>query len=193
MLRKVILLAGLPGYGELGDQVSVRPGFARNYLIPRGKALPANSTNLEYFKKQKKQLAAEENKRKAEAEERAAKLAEVKLNFTMAATPEGTLYGSLDVARVCEEFGSKGFEVSKQEINLPSGHIKTVGDFVAKVKLGFGLDVEVPVSIKAAGEGVEQLSSAVSGRKEKAAEEAGSEAKKIDGVEPQGKRQSSES
>ncbi len=127
---EVILLDKVTGLGELGDKVTVKAGYGRNYLIPSGKAVPATEENLVEFEKRRAELEKQAAEKLAAAKERKAaveKLGEVTIAHK--AGEEGKLFGSVgtgDIARAC---GEAGVAVEKAEIRLPEGPMRTTGEF----------------------------------------------------------------
>ncbi len=127
---EVILLDKVTGLGELGDKVTVKAGYGRNYLIPSGKAVPATKENLVEFEKRRAELEKQAAEKLAAAQgrkEAIEKLGEVTIAHK--AGEEGKLFGSVgtsDIARAC---GEAGVEVEKAEIRLPEGPMRTTGEF----------------------------------------------------------------
>ncbi len=144
---QVILLEKIEHLGDLGEVVNVKPGYARNYLLPSNKALRATKTNIAYFEAQRKQLEAENEKRKQEAGDRAEKLRGLKVSVIRQAAESGQLYGSVtarDIAeRVSEETGEK-IEKGMIEVNQ---NFKYIGLFPVNIRLHPEVKVEITVNI----------------------------------------------
>lgn len=139
---EVILLERVGRLGGMGDTVKVRPGFARNFLIPQKKALRATEENKAAFEKRREQLAAENAKSKAEAEKIAAKLNGYVVNLQRQASEDGKLYGSVVVRDIADELAAQGFKVERRQVQLNAA-IKSTGSY----KVGVQLHPEVTVGI----------------------------------------------
>lgn len=131
----VILLEKVGKLGNIGDQVSVKSGFGRNFLIPQGKAIPATSANVADFEARRAELEAAAAEKKATAEARAAQLAEVDVTITANAGDEGKLFGSLGARDLAEAITAAGAEVTKSEVKLPEGTLREVGEYDVDVQL----------------------------------------------------------
>ncbi len=134
----VILVDKIHKLGELGQQVKVKPGFGRNYLIPQGKAVPATAQNIEIFEAKRAELEAELAKKSAEAKERAAKLEALALTIPVLVSEEGKLYGSIGVSEIFDAITELGGEASKQEIQLPNGPLREIGEYEVELHLHHG-------------------------------------------------------
>ena len=126
---EVILLDKVANLGSLGDKVSVKAGYARNYLVPQGKAVPATKKNLEYFEVRRAELQAKLDETLAAANIRATKLTEL-LNVTIAskAGDEGKLFGSIGTRDIADAVTAAGVAVTKSEVRLPNGVLRTIGE-----------------------------------------------------------------
>lgn len=136
------------GLGELGDKVSVRSGYGRNFLIPSGYAKPATAENLKAFEERRAELEREAAEALAAAEARKAKLEGVIVTVPRKAGDEGRLFGSVgtaDIANAITESGL-GIELLKSEVRLPDGPFRAVGDY--DVELHLHSDVSVSVRIE---------------------------------------------
>jgi len=126
----VILLDKVTGLGELGDKVTVKAGYGRNYLIPSGKAVPATKENLVEFEKRRAELEKQAAEKLAAAQERKTAVENLgSVTIAHKAGDEGKLFGSVgtsDIARACSE---AGVEVKKAEVRLPEGPMRTTGEF----------------------------------------------------------------
>jgi len=145
----VILLEKIENVGGIGDHVNVKPGFARNYLLPQGKATLATAANIAKFEARRAELEAKANSELEQARDRAAKLEGQKLTLTANAGPEGKLFGSvgtIDIAAACQE--KLGTEVERSEIRLPDGPLRTVGEHLIELHLHTGLNVTMTVIVE---------------------------------------------
>ena len=126
---QVILLDKIAHLGKVGDQVNVKSGFARNYLIPQGKAVMATKANIEHFEARRAELEEKAAQALAAAVDRAARL-EALGSVTIAAKAgdEGRLFGSIGTRDIAEAITAKGVEVAKSEVRLPNGLIRTLGE-----------------------------------------------------------------
>lgn len=126
---QIILLDKVANLGSLGDQVNVKAGYARNFLIPQGKAVPATKKNVEFFETQRAELEAKLTDALKAAEERAAEInALVKVTIASKAGDEGRLFGSIGTRDIADAVKARGINVSKSEVRLPNGVLRTVGE-----------------------------------------------------------------
>jgi large subunit ribosomal protein L9 len=147
---QVILLEKVTNVGLLGDIVKVKDGFARNFLIPQGKAKRATEANKKEFEARRAELEANVAKSLADAQERAAKLEGYMLQITAKAGVDGRLFGSVTSADIAAGLKAQGFAVTKPEIRLATGPLKTIGDF--PVTLHLYTDVEAKITVSVLGE-----------------------------------------
>lgn len=131
----VILLEKVGKLGNIGDQVTVKAGFGRNFLIPQGKAIPATAANVADFEARRAELEAAASEKKASAEARAAQLAELEVTITANAGDEGKLFGSLGTRDLAAAISQGGVEISKSEVKLPAGTLREVGEYEIDVQL----------------------------------------------------------
>lgn len=148
---KIILLEKISGLGDLGDCVEVKPGYARNYLIPQGKAVPATKENLALFKRRRAELEKRAQEVLARAKERKAKIEEIgKVVIAQRAGPEGRLYGSVGTQAIAEALTKAGVEVERSEVRLPEGRpIRQVGDYEVTLHLHPDVDATIKVVVEA--------------------------------------------
>lgn len=132
---EVILLEKVGGLGNLGDKVRVKGGFGRNFLIPYGKAVSATADNVARFEKQRADLEKAAGERLAAAQARAEKLAGLRIEIKGNAGDEGKLFGSVGTRDIAEAITATGVEVSKSEVRLPNGVIRTIGEFEIALQL----------------------------------------------------------
>lgn len=143
---QVILLEALQGVGKIGETVRVKGGFARNFLLPRGKALVANKTNAEKFAAQKAELEAKSAAAKSAAEKKAAELEGLKLELSRYASETGQLYGSVKAKDLVTELSAKGVEVEASQVLIATA-LKDVGEHSVRVALHPEVLLTVPVII----------------------------------------------
>ncbi len=133
---EIILLDKLAHLGGLGDKVKVRNGYARNYLLPRKKAVMATKENLAKFEAERAQYEAKIAAELAEAQERADKINEIAtITITANAGDEGKLFGSIGTRDIAEAVTVAGCEVQKSEIRLPEGVIRSIGEYPITIQL----------------------------------------------------------
>jgi len=140
----IILLERVEKLGSIGDVVTVKDGFARNYLLPQKKALRANEANRKVFEANRERLEAENASRRGEAEKAGEKVAGTELVLIRSSSNSGQLYGSVSVRDLAEALKAKGHDINKGQIILERP-IKTIGMFEVKV----ALHPEVHVTVKA--------------------------------------------
>ncbi|TLF51553.1 50S ribosomal protein L9 [Halomonas urmiana] len=145
----VILLDKIGKLGGLGDQVTVKPGYGRNYLVPYGLAVPATKDNIEAFQAQRAELEAQAAERKAEAEARAEQLNDIELSLVSKAGDEGKLFGSIGSRDLAEAISSAGIEVAKSEVRMPLGPIRQTGEYDIDLHLHAEVDATVRVVVVA--------------------------------------------
>jgi large subunit ribosomal protein L9 len=141
----VILLDRIGNLGGLGDEVTVRPGFARNFLLPQGKAVRATAENRAVFEQRRAELERDANEKLAEAQERAQSLTDIAVTIVVKAGEEGKLYGSVGTQDIADAVSAKGVAVEKAEVKLPEGVIREVGDY--EIDLQIHAEVMVPVRV----------------------------------------------
>ncbi|WP_306143471.1 50S ribosomal protein L9 [Roseibium sp. MMSF_3412] len=144
---QIILLERIAKLGQMGDTVRVRDGYARNYLLPQGKALRANKANLERFERERAQLEARNLERKSEAEAVASKLDGEALVMIRSAGETGQLYGSVSTRDIAEGLTEAGFSVARSQVELRTP-IKTIG--LHSVLIRLHPEVEVTISVNVA-------------------------------------------
>lgn len=132
---QVILLEKIAKLGGLGDSVTVKAGFARNFLLPQGKAVPATKANLEQFEARRAELEKAATEKLNAAQARKTKIEEIELTVAVKAGDEGKLFGSLGNRDIAELATEAGVELVKSEVRLPTGPIRNVGEFDITVQL----------------------------------------------------------
>jgi large subunit ribosomal protein L9 len=145
----VILLEKIGKIGEVGDQVNVKAGYARNFLFPFSKAIPATKENVADFDARKDELMKAANERLAGAEGRAAKLNGVTITIEANAGEEGKLFGSIGTRDIADALIAAGHEIEKSEVQLPEGALRTTGDFI--ISLSLGSDINAEINLKVTG------------------------------------------
>src|SRR5690606_22426312 len=143
---QVILLERVENLGQMGDVVTVRPGYARNFLLPRQKALRATQDNIAHFESRKKDLEAQNLKRREDAEKVAAKMEGLKVALIRQASEAGQLYGSVTARDIADAVSEKGFKVDRSQVNMDRAY-KLLGLFPIKVSLHPEVAVEVTINI----------------------------------------------
>ncbi|MDR2991836.1 MAG: 50S ribosomal protein L9 [Burkholderiaceae bacterium] len=144
---QIILLDKVINLGSLGDIVKVKDGYARNYLIPTGRARRATEANKAEFEARRADLERQSAERLAKAQEQAGKLNGDVIKLTQKAGVDGRLFGSVTNHDIAEELHKQGFDVHKSQIRLPNGPIKTVGDTAVGISLHTDVVAEVTVSV----------------------------------------------
>ncbi|WP_076417169.1 50S ribosomal protein L9 [Colwellia sp. UCD-KL20] len=145
---EVILLDKIAKLGGLGDKVSVKSGYARNYLLPKGKAVFASAANVEHFEARRAELEAQLAKTLAAAEARGAKLAELaEVTIASKAGDEGKLFGSIGTRDIANAITEAGVEVTKAEVRLPLGAIRETGEFDIVIHLHNDVDTNIKVVV----------------------------------------------
>jgi large subunit ribosomal protein L9 len=147
---QIILLEKVVNLGTLGDIVKVRDGYARNYLIPQGKAKRATEANKAEFEARRAELEAAQAGKLAEAQALAAKLEGLMVQITRKAGMDGRLFGSVNNADIAEALGSLGFTVGRSAVRLPAGPLKQVGD--VQIDVALHADVVAPITVSVLGE-----------------------------------------
>ena len=132
---QVILLDKEGRLGGVGTQVNVKPGFARNFLFPFGKAVPATATNIAEFSARRAELEAAAAAKLAEAQKRAEALATVSVTIATHAGDEGKLFGSVGTRDIADALTNIGHAITKTEVRMPNGAIREIGEFEIDIQL----------------------------------------------------------
>ena len=143
----VILLEKIGNLGDLGDEVSVKSGFARNYLLPQGKAVTADDENRTIFEGRRAELEASANEKLAEANTRAEKLADKELSIAVKSGEEGRLYGSVGTQNIADALTAEGIPVERSEIRMPEGVIRVLGEYEIAIQLHTDVTAEIKVVV----------------------------------------------
>jgi large subunit ribosomal protein L9 len=150
----VILLERVENLGQMGQVVKVRPGFARNFLLPQKKAMRATKDNLTYFEKQRAQLEAQNLTRKSEAEQVGEKLNGLKVVLIRQAGESGQLYGSVSARDLSDAVTAAGFTITRGQVTMEKP-IKTLGLFPLRVVLHPEVSVQVMANVAQSAEEAE--------------------------------------
>lgn len=142
---KLVLLQKVTNLGNLGDQVNVKPGYGRNYLVPQGKAVPATAANVAEFEARRAEYEARARELSAGAEARRERLEGASVTIAANASTEGKLYGSVGPRDIAEAFTAAGVPLEKSEVVMGEGPIRRVGEFDLIVHLH--ADVEATVKV----------------------------------------------
>jgi large subunit ribosomal protein L9 len=144
---QIILMEKVVNLGQLGDVVKVKDGYARNFLIPQGKAKRATEANLKEFETRRAELEKHQAEILAKSQERAAKLEGLMVQITMKAGVDGKLFGSVTNADIAEALKAQGIEVSKAEVIMSNGHLKQIGDYPVTIDLHSDVRAHITVSV----------------------------------------------
>ncbi len=144
---QVILLEKIEKVGALGDLVDVKSGFARNFLLPQGKAEMATKTNIEAFQARRAELEKQQAEALSAAQARDAQLEGLSVTITSRSGTEGKLFGSVGTEEIRAAIESAGVEVEKKEIRLPDGPLRNVGEHPISLHLHADVDSEVTVNV----------------------------------------------
>ncbi|HEX5361087.1 MAG TPA: 50S ribosomal protein L9 [Fluviicoccus sp.] len=143
----VILLEKVKNLGSLGARVSVKPGYGRNFLIPKGKAVPATEANIAAFDARRAELERQEAETLGAAQARAAQLAEIAVVIAAKSGDEGKLFGSVGTRDIAEAITAAGVTVDKSEVRLPNGAIRNTGEYTVALHLHSDVNAEVSVTV----------------------------------------------
>ena len=154
MKNQLLLVEDVEGFGRSGDVVSVKPGFARNYLIPQKKAVVADPFTLRMQQKLKEERSKKAIVDKKEAEELAKQLENVALTVGVKVDPEGHMYGSVSAGDIANFLQKEGFTFERKNVVLPHP-IKVLGDFDIALRLKEGVSAKIKLKIVAEGKGQE--------------------------------------
>jgi large subunit ribosomal protein L9 len=144
---QVILLDKVVNLGNLGEIVKVKDGYARNFLIPKGRARRATAANKAEFEAKRVELEKAAAAKLAESQAQGEKLAGTTVKLTQKAGVDGRLFGSVTNADIAEELAKQGYPVAKSQVRMPSGPIKTIGDSTVSVALHTDVVVDITVTV----------------------------------------------
>ena len=146
---QVILLEKIVNLGNLGDLVNVKPGYARNYLVPQGLATIASEENIKRFEERRLELEKASADKLQAAQARASELEGQSVEIASRASDEGKLFGSVGLVEISEAFAAKGLEINRSEIQLPDGPFKLIGDYEVNVSVHSEVNFLVNVAVVA--------------------------------------------
>lgn len=147
---QIILLEKVINLGNLGDVVRVKDGYARNFLIPKGKAKRATPANVAEFEARRVELERVAGEKLAEAQALGEKVNGLMVQITSKAGVDGRLFGSVTNADIAEALAKQGFDIPKASVRMPEGPIKTIGD--SQVEVALHTDVVVAITVSVLGE-----------------------------------------
>lgn len=148
---EVILLQKIGNLGNLGDKVAVKPGYARNYLLPQGKATLATVARLAEFEQRRAELEKQALEGLSAAQACAAAIGQLNITIAQKAGEEGKLFGSVGVKDIADAVTRAGIAINKQDVRLPNGHaIRQVGDY--EIQIHLHTDVNATLALKVAAE-----------------------------------------
>lgn len=147
---QVILMEKVVNLGQLGDVVKVKEGYARNYLVPQGKAKRATAANIAEFETKRAELEKAQAEVLAAAKVRAEKLEGLMVQISQKAGVDGRLFGSVTNSDIADAVKAQGFELAKAEVRLPEGPLKQVGDY--PITLALHTDVLANITVSVLGE-----------------------------------------
>lgn len=142
----IILTENVKGLGTIGEMVKVKPGYARNFLVPKGLAVEANAGNINELEHHKRQLAHKAEKLSKEASDIKARIEAVECTFTHKASDEGKLFGSVTTMEIAEGLAAKGIEVDRRKIMLDQP-VKDLGAHEVEIKLNAGVNATIKINV----------------------------------------------
>lgn len=146
---QIILMEKVLNLGQLGDVVKVKDGYARNFLIPQGKAKRATEANLKTFETKRAELEKQQAEQLTQAQARAEKLEGYMLQISQKAGPDGKLFGSVGTVDIVDALKAQGIEVAKSEVRMPLGALKQIGDY--PITLALHSDVQATITVSVLG------------------------------------------
>lgn len=146
---ELILLEKVQNVGDLGDTVTVKPGFGRNYLLPQGKAVPATKENVARFEAQRAELEKTAQEKLADAEKRAESLTGLVVQIAANASEEGKLYGSIGPREVSNALADAGHEVEKAEVIMSEGPVRFTGEYEINLQLHADVESQIKLVVEA--------------------------------------------
>ena len=170
---EVILLEKMGRIGDVGDQVTVKAGYARNYLFPYSKAIPATKENIAEFESRKEELLKAAAEKLQGEEKRAAQIGGITVTIEVNASDEGKLYGSVGTREIADAASAAGHEIDKSEVELPEGALGETGEYDITITLSPEVSTEIKVAIVATGSAPDAVEEII--EPEAAAEEAAPE------------------
>ena len=144
---ELILLEKVKNLGGLGDKVKVKPGYGRNYLVPRGKAVPATAANVAEFEQRRAEYETKSNELLGAAQARATRFEGAETTIRANASPEGKLYGSVGPREIAEAFTAQDLELEKSEVIMGEGPLRNLGEYEVQISLHADVQGTVKVNI----------------------------------------------
>ena len=144
---EVILLENVSKLGILGDRVSVKSGYGRNYLIPQQKAVPATEANVEVFESRKAELQQQADEKLNAARARGEQIEALNVSITSKAGDEGKLFGSITVRDIADAVVAKGVAIEKSEVRLPDGPLRELGEYEITIHLHTEVECVLKVTV----------------------------------------------
>ncbi|HZW86711.1 MAG TPA: 50S ribosomal protein L9 [Gallionella sp.] len=144
---QIILMEKVTNLGQLGDVVKVKNGYARNFLIPQGKAKRATEASMAEFAVRRAELEAADQAKLADAQARGVKLTGLTIQITQKAGVDGKLFGSVTNADIVDVLVAQGYAVEKSQVRMPQGHLKQIGDYPLQIALHTDVVAEIIVSV----------------------------------------------
>ena len=145
---ELILLEKIQNLGGLGDRVTVKPGYGRNFLVPQGKAIPATKANIEEFEQRREELEKRAAERQNSAEARREAIDGQTITIRANASSEGKLYGSVGTREIADALTAAGFPIDKAEVLLPEGAYRQTGEFDVDIQLYAEVDATIKLVIE---------------------------------------------
>ena len=146
---ELILIQKVKNLGNLGDKVRVKPGYGRNFLVPQGKAVSANATNLAEFEKRRAEYEAKANQQLSAADARKEQLEGKSITIKANASPEGKLFGSVGPRDIADAFTAAGIAIEKSEVVMGEGPLRHIGEFEVQIHLHADVNTTVKVIVVA--------------------------------------------
>ena len=146
---EVILLENIANLGKLGDTVTVKAGYGRNYLVPQAKAVAATAENLAVFETRKAELLKEAGDQLSRAEQRKTGIEAVTVTISANVGEEGKLFGSVTVRDIADKVTEMGVDVDRSEVRLPDGPLRQVGEYDVEIALHIGVEASLKVVVEA--------------------------------------------
>ncbi len=146
---EIILLEKIFKMGDVGDQIRVKPGYGRNFLIPSGKAVLATAENIAKFEARRAELEKQQRETLLSAEARAEKLNTVNVDIQRKAGPQGKLFSSVGPGAVAEAVTGAGVELARNEVQMPDGPIRNIGEYELNVRLHADVSTVVRINVVA--------------------------------------------
>ncbi|MGR9101121.1 MAG: 50S ribosomal protein L9 [Gammaproteobacteria bacterium] len=146
---EVILLEKIANLGKLGDKVSIKAGYGRNYLIPKGKAVAATAEKIAEFEQRRAELEKADAEKLAAAQTRAEAISKLEIVIAQKAGDEGKLFGSVGTHDIAAAITAAGVKVNRNEVRLPEGTIRNIGEFNIDISLHSDVVVTLPVKVVA--------------------------------------------